>query len=160
MNPLQKAAVRRKAFYFAAILAIFSVSIFYRGLEAKEEGKTYVWVPFGRDDRDPRQAQTAVNLAADWLARFEGDQSFAFGSALLRDGDQVYVYGYAQREKGLGMRKLVVARVPAEKLADFAAWRFRTSKGWSEDAKAALERLKCPYVLRDKRGKIVSHLCF
>ena len=30
----------------------------------------------------------------------------------------------------------------------------------NEDAKAALERLKCPYVLRDKRGNIVSHLCF
>jgi TPR repeat protein len=30
----------------------------------------------------------------------------------------------------------------------------------NENAKAALERLKCPYVLRDKRGKIVSHLCF
>lgn len=30
----------------------------------------------------------------------------------------------------------------------------------NEDAKAALERLKCPYVLRDKRGNIISHLCF
>ena len=30
----------------------------------------------------------------------------------------------------------------------------------NEDARAALERLKCPYVLRDKRGNIVSHLCF
>jgi TPR repeat protein len=30
----------------------------------------------------------------------------------------------------------------------------------NEDAKAALERLKCPYVLRDKRGNIVTHLCF
>jgi TPR repeat protein len=30
----------------------------------------------------------------------------------------------------------------------------------NEDAKAALERLKCPYVLRDKRGNIVSHLCW
>jgi uncharacterized protein len=30
----------------------------------------------------------------------------------------------------------------------------------NEEAKAALERLKCPYVLRDKRGNIVSHLCF
>ncbi len=30
----------------------------------------------------------------------------------------------------------------------------------NEDAKAALERLKCPYVLRDKRGQIVTHLCF
>lgn len=30
----------------------------------------------------------------------------------------------------------------------------------SEDAKAALKRLQCPYVLKDKRGAIVSHLCF
>src|SRR4051794_10701140 len=70
MNPLQRAAVRRKAIYFAAILAIFSVSIFYRGPEAKAAtGETYVWVPFGRDDRDPKQAPTKLNHAADWLAR-------------------------------------------------------------------------------------------
>jgi uncharacterized protein len=30
----------------------------------------------------------------------------------------------------------------------------------NEDAKAALERLKCPYVVKDKRGKVVSTLCF
>ena len=30
----------------------------------------------------------------------------------------------------------------------------------SEDAKASLERLKCPYVVKDKRGKVVSTLCF
>jgi len=30
----------------------------------------------------------------------------------------------------------------------------------NEDAKAALERMKCPLVLRDKRGEIVTHLCF
>ena len=30
----------------------------------------------------------------------------------------------------------------------------------NEDAKAALERAKCSYVLRDKRGKVVSTLCF
>ena len=30
----------------------------------------------------------------------------------------------------------------------------------NDDAKAALERIKCPYVLRDKRGAIISHLCF
>lgn len=28
------------------------------------------------------------------------------------------------------------------------------------DAKAALERLKCPYVLKDKRGNVVSNMCF
>ncbi|MFH1341327.1 MAG: tetratricopeptide repeat protein [Pseudomonadota bacterium] len=28
------------------------------------------------------------------------------------------------------------------------------------DAKAALERLRCPYVIRDKRGNVVTNLCF
>jgi uncharacterized protein len=30
----------------------------------------------------------------------------------------------------------------------------------NEDAKAALERLKCPYVVKDKHGDVVTHLCF
>jgi TPR repeat protein len=30
----------------------------------------------------------------------------------------------------------------------------------NEDAKAALERVKCPYVLKDKRGGVVTTLCF
>lgn len=51
MNPLQKASARRKVVYLAAVLALFTASIFYRGLEAKEaDGTPYVWVPFGRDD--------------------------------------------------------------------------------------------------------------
>lgn len=28
------------------------------------------------------------------------------------------------------------------------------------DAKAALERLRCPYVIKDKRGNVVTNLCF
>jgi TPR repeat protein len=30
----------------------------------------------------------------------------------------------------------------------------------NEDAKVALKRLQCPYVLKDKRGTVISHLCF
>ncbi len=30
----------------------------------------------------------------------------------------------------------------------------------NEEAKAALKRLECPYVLKDKRGKVVTNLCF
>ena len=30
----------------------------------------------------------------------------------------------------------------------------------SEEAKVALKRLQCPYVLRDKRGAVLTHLCF
>ena len=68
MNPLQKAAVRRKSLYFAAILALFTVSIFYRGLEAKTTGgDSYVWMPFGRDDR--AAAPSAINRTGDAIVR-------------------------------------------------------------------------------------------
>jgi TPR repeat protein len=30
----------------------------------------------------------------------------------------------------------------------------------NEDAKAALKRLQCPYVIKDKRGSVVTSLCF
>jgi TPR repeat protein len=30
----------------------------------------------------------------------------------------------------------------------------------NEDAKTALKRMDCPYVLKDKNGKVMSHLCF
>ncbi|HAO41127.1 MAG TPA: hypothetical protein DCR53_11255, partial [Afipia sp.] len=30
----------------------------------------------------------------------------------------------------------------------------------NEDAKAALKRAQCPYVLKDKSGKVVTNLCF
>ena len=30
----------------------------------------------------------------------------------------------------------------------------------NEEAKAALKRVECPYVLKDKRGNVVSNLCF
>ena len=29
-----------------------------------------------------------------------------------------------------------------------------------EDAKKALERAKCPYVIKDKRGNVVTNMCF
>jgi TPR repeat protein len=30
----------------------------------------------------------------------------------------------------------------------------------NEEGKAALKRLECPYVLKDKKGEVVTHLCF
>jgi hypothetical protein len=60
----------------------------------------------------------------------EGERSW--GSAVLADGAHVYVYGYEERGKGIGKRRLTVARAPAGKLDDFGAWRFRTAKGWGD----------------------------
>jgi TPR repeat protein len=30
----------------------------------------------------------------------------------------------------------------------------------NEEAKAALKRIECPYVLKDKRGNVMTNLCF
>ncbi len=65
-------------------------------------------------------------LAADETRLVLSDRIRAFLVPL------VDLYGYdEERGKGLGKRRLTVARVPAAKLDDFRAWRFRTSHGWS-----------------------------
>lgn len=67
------------------------------------------------------------------FAVFGPEREQSWGSALLLDGEQLYIYGYDQeRGKRFVQRRLIVARAPANKLDDFSAWRFRTSKGWSE----------------------------
>jgi TPR repeat protein len=30
----------------------------------------------------------------------------------------------------------------------------------NEDAKLALKRIECPYVMKDKRGNVITNLCF
>lgn len=48
---------------------------------------------------------------------------------------------------------------PADNDAAKAYYEKATALG-DDDAKKALERIKCPYVIKDKRGKPVSNLCF
>ena len=56
MNPLQRAAVRRKIIYLAAIVGLFSLSMFWRGTLA-----------VGSPGRAAAAAPTAAHRAADWL---------------------------------------------------------------------------------------------
>jgi uncharacterized protein len=48
---------------------------------------------------------------------------------------------------------------PANKDAAKAYYQQAAALG-NDDAKAALERLKCPYVMKDKRGHVITDLCF
>ncbi len=66
------------------------------------------------------------------FASFEKERTQSWGSALLRVGSQVYIYGFEERGKKLGSRSLIVARAPEAKLDDFEAWRFLTADGWSD----------------------------
>ena len=67
------------------------------------------------------------------FAVFGPDRERSWGAAVLEHDGHLFVYGGdEQRGKGIGKRRLTVARVPVGKLDDFAAWRFRTADGWSE----------------------------
>jgi hypothetical protein len=89
---------------------------------------------------NPADDPTAWKLAQHKLpwAEFTKDRKLAFGSATLAVGDQLYVYGYEERpRKGwFPNRQLVLARVPAGKVADLAAWRFLTADGWKAEPKS------------------------
>jgi hypothetical protein len=68
------------------------------------------------------------------FASFEKGRSRSWGSAVLEVDDYLYIYGWEERGKQIGVRRLTVARVPTKKLDDFTAWRFRTAQGWSDQA--------------------------
>jgi hypothetical protein len=62
-----------------------------------------------------------------------------FGSAVLANEGQLYVYGYHEQGKGIGRRMLTVARVPIAKVEDLTAWQFLSKTGWSDKATDAAD---------------------
>jgi TPR repeat protein len=76
-------------------------------------------------------------------AMFEKAAAQGHPEALERMG------AFAQRGRG-GPQDAEAAKAYYEKAAALG----------NEDAKAALKRLQCPYVIKDKRGNVVTNLCF
>ncbi len=61
-----------------------------------------------------------------------------FGSAVLARGDDCYVYGTVDAVvEGRVRKRVIVARVPADRLEDFGSWRFFAGGGWTADADRA-----------------------
>ena len=72
------------------------------------------------------------------FADLASERKVSFGAAVLRDGEHLYVYGYEERPaKPFPGRKMLVARVPIAKIADFDAWRFFSHGEWKPDVKDA-----------------------
>jgi hypothetical protein len=87
-------------------------------------------------DADPTKWTTTYAKVPH--ADLAGVRKRSFGSAVLTVGADVYVYGYAEAPgKPFPSRRLLVARVAREKLADFGAWRFWAAGEWAADPKAA-----------------------
>jgi hypothetical protein len=60
-----------------------------------------------------------------------GGTPIVWGSALLRSGNTVYVYGWQAPNVYSTQRLPYLARVSASRLTDFAAWRFYAGDRWS-----------------------------
>jgi len=66
--------------------------------------------------------------------RYSKDGNLFFGSAVMRDGDFVYLYGAGEDwSKGMSGRSMIVARVPYNKMTDFGKWRFFSDGNWRAD---------------------------
>jgi TPR repeat protein len=74
---------------------------------------------------------------------------FEKAAALGHAGAMVQAGSFAQSGRG-GPKDTSAAKVYYEKAAALG----------NDDAKAALKRAECPYVIKDKRGKVVTNLCF
>lgn len=72
----------------------------------------------------------------DWRVELHeipwGNPERRFGQAVVAEEGETLVFG-TREEKGPGgpVRHLLLARAPAEALADFASWRFYDGQGWS-----------------------------
>jgi len=74
---------------------------------------------------------------------------FEKAAALGHAGAMVQMGAFAQSGRG-GPEDKTAAKTYYEKAAALG----------NEDAKAALKRAECPYVIKDKRGNFVTNLCF
>jgi tRNA A-37 threonylcarbamoyl transferase component Bud32 len=83
------------------------------------------------DNPDDQPDTWRVNQHRIPFATFEPGRERSLGSAVLNDGNYLYVYGYFERGHGLGKRQLLVARVPASTVTEFSSWQFRTADGWA-----------------------------
>jgi Domain of unknown function (DUF4185) len=84
-----------------------------------------------------------IDYAKVPFAESEKDHKRSFGSAVLRVENHVYIYGYEEKPgKPFANRKLLVARAPADTLADFDSWRFLSNGEWKIDAKDATTQIE------------------
>jgi hypothetical protein len=66
--------------------------------------------------------------------RYSKGGNLFFGSAVMRDGDFVYIYGSDEDwSKGMGGRSMIAARVPYDKMTDFEQWRFLSGGQWQAE---------------------------
>jgi hypothetical protein len=67
-----------------------------------------------------------------------GDERRLFGSSVLLQDGMAYIYGTVdEASAGFVAKQVILARVPAERLLDFGAWRFFSGSDWVAEVEAA-----------------------
>jgi predicted transcriptional regulator YdeE len=96
---------------------------------------TGTWLAAVANPDDP-PTQWKIQQSKLPFGDFGGKGDLVFGSSLLRDGDYAYVYGVdGRKSKDRARNGMVVARVPADKFANFSEWRFLADGQWQDDWK-------------------------
>jgi TPR repeat protein len=118
---------------------------------------------------DPAEARSALQKAADANsaeAQFQLGVMYAEGTGGPKDDaaaralfEKAAAQGHAQALDWAGNFAETGRGGPKNTDAAKAYYQQAAALG-NEDAKAALDRMKCPYVVKDKRGKVVSTICF
>jgi len=69
------------------------------------------------------------------FGRYSQNGNLCFGSAVMKDGGLIYIYGCSEDwKKGIDGRDMIVARMPPDRIADFEKWRFWNGADWVADA--------------------------
>lgn len=117
---------------------------------------------------DPAQARTLLGRAAETNAEAQYQLGLMLASGNGGEKDDVaaralFEKAAAQNHPGALERMGAFAQEgrggPKDKDAAKAYYERAAALG-DEDAKKALERLRCPYAIKDKQGKLVTTLCF
>jgi len=68
------------------------------------------------------------------FGRYSDKGNLFFGSAVMKDGDFVYIYGASEDwKKGMSGRSMIVARARPEEMTEFDKWRFFDNGNWQSD---------------------------
>jgi TPR repeat protein len=117
---------------------------------------------------DPAEARALLTKAAEANsaeAQYQLGIMYAEGTGGPKDDvaaralfEKAAAQGHAEALDWMGAFALSGRGGPQDSSAAKAYYEKAAALG-NEDAKAALKRMECPYVIKDKRGKVVTNLC-
>ena len=120
-------------------LFLFAAQVEMRGQGVFGFAQRGVWLVHVKEPAGSPLEWKVSQARSPWWRPAKGG-NMAFGSAMLRDGRFVYVYGYREDwSRGMGGRGMVTARVEADQIGRFDQWRFLAGQEWVEDPNRATE---------------------